>query len=139
MPPFDDKLKTFMLMKLLDSWKTLVVSLSNNPNLTFDGVRGSILNEEIKRKASGEDGTSANMIRGRSKKKGSYSERGKRRSKERGSSSKKQDSDVTCYQCGRKGHKKPDCPFYKAKLERKKNVGDKRKDKKEDRTDGYDS
>ena len=55
MPPFDDKLKAiFLLMTLPDSWETLVVSSSNNPNLTFDGVRGSILNEEIRRKAGGE-------------------------------------------------------------------------------------
>ena len=66
MAPFDDKLKAiFLLMTLPDSWETLVVSLSNSPNLTFDGVRGSILNEEIRRKASGEGGNSANMVRGR--------------------------------------------------------------------------
>ena len=66
MAPFDDKLKAiFLLMTLPDSWETLVVSLSNSPNLTFDGVRGSILNEEIRRKASGEGGSSANMVRGR--------------------------------------------------------------------------
>lgn len=45
--PFDDKLKAiFLLMTLPDSWETLVVSLSNSPSLTYDGVRGSILNEE---------------------------------------------------------------------------------------------
>ncbi|MCO5596801.1 hypothetical protein L7F22_050871 [Adiantum nelumboides] len=76
--PFDDKLKAiFLLMTLLDSWETLVVSLSNNPNLTFDGVRGSILNEEIRRKASGEGGSSANMVRGRTEKKNAYAQRSK--------------------------------------------------------------
>ena len=54
-------------MTLLDSWETLVDSLSNNPNLTFDGRRGSILNEEIKRKASGEGSGSANVSRVRTK------------------------------------------------------------------------
>ena len=39
-----------MLMTLPNSWETLVVSLSNNPNLTVDGVKGSILNKEIRRK-----------------------------------------------------------------------------------------
>ena len=38
-------------------------------------------------------------------------------------------------QCGKKGHKKPNCCYYKAKLERKKNSGDKKKDK----TDTHDS
>ena len=55
MASFDDKLKAiFLLMTLLDSWQTLIVSLSNNPNVTFDGIRGSILNKEIWMNASGE-------------------------------------------------------------------------------------
>ncbi|MCO5593485.1 hypothetical protein L7F22_047499 [Adiantum nelumboides] len=87
-PPFDDKLKAILLMTLPDSWETLVVSLSNNPNLTFDGVRGSILNEEIRRKASGEGGSSANMVRGRTEKKNAYAQRSKSKSKERGNASK---------------------------------------------------
>ncbi|MCO5608620.1 hypothetical protein L7F22_062833 [Adiantum nelumboides] len=79
LPSFDDKLKAiFLLMTLPDSWETLVVSLSNNPNLTFDGVRGSILNEEIRRKASGEGGSSANMVRDRTEKKNAYAQRSKR-------------------------------------------------------------
>ena len=40
-------------MNLLYSWEPLVVSQCNNLN-TFDGVRGSLLNEDIRRKASGE-------------------------------------------------------------------------------------
>ena len=36
---------------------------------------------------------------------------------------------------GKKGHKKPDCRYYKAELERKKNSGDKKKDK----TNAHDS
>mgnify|MGYP000016945791 CR=1 FL=1 len=130
MAPFDDKLKAiFLLLTLPDSWETLVVSLSNNPNLTFDGVRGSILNEEIRRKASGEGGSSANMVRGRTDKRSNYAHRNKSKSQERGNRSKVKSNDVTCYQCGRKGHKKPDCRYYKAELERKKNFGDKKKDK----------
>ena len=34
---------------------------------------------------------------------------------------------VPCYQCGREGYKKPDCKYYKAELERKKNIGEKKK------------
>mgnify|MGYP000244003108 CR=1 FL=1 len=55
MAPFDDELRgIFLLMTLPNSWETLVVALSSNPNLTFDGVMGSILNEQIRRKTSGE-------------------------------------------------------------------------------------
>ena len=111
LPPFDDKLKAiFLLMTLPNSWETLVVSLSNNPNLRFDVLRGSMLNEQIRRKASGEGRTekkSENVQRNRSKSKGK--------------------AEVTCYQCGRKGHKKSDCTYYKPEFERKKNTGDKKK------------
>ncbi|KAH7297375.1 hypothetical protein KP509_26G066900 [Ceratopteris richardii] len=120
LPPLDDNLKAiFLLMTLPDSWETLVVSLSNSPSLTFDGVRGSILNEEIRRKASGEGSGSANVARGRTKKKSGNVQRNRSKSKGK--------AEVTCYQCGRKGHKKPDCRFYKAELERKKNTGDRKK------------
>ena len=34
---------------------------------------------------------------------------------------------MACYQCGRKGHKKSDCTYYKPEFERKKNTGDKKK------------
>ena len=130
LPAFDDKLKAiFLLMTLPDSWETLVVSLSNNPNLTFDGVRGSILNEEIRRKASGEDSGSTNVARGRTEKKSGNAQRNRSKSKGKG--------DVTCYQCGRKGHKKPDCRYYKAELERKKNTGEKKK--KETKSEAQDS
>ena len=80
-------------MTLLDSWETLVVSLSNNPNLTFEGVRSSIFNEKIRRKAKMYRGTLA-----------------------------KAKACITCYQCGRKDHKKHDCVYYKAELERKRKV-----------------
>ena len=46
---FDDKMKAiFLLMTLLKTWEALVVSLSNSTSLTFDRVRGEILNEEIR-------------------------------------------------------------------------------------------
>ena len=36
-------------MTLPNLWETLVVSLSNNPNHTFDGIRGSTLSEKKSR------------------------------------------------------------------------------------------
>lgn len=119
---FDDKLKAILLlMTLPDTWETLVVSLSNSSSLTYDGVRGSILNEEIRRKSSGESGSSAYNARGRSQKRDAGN-RTQNRSK-----SKTKDKDVTCYQCGRKGHKKPDCRYFKKEQERKKEAQDKKK------------
>ena len=60
----DDKLKdVFLLKTLLDSWKTLVVSLSNKANLTFEMCKRFYPYEEIKRRVSGECGGSTNMIK----------------------------------------------------------------------------
>ena len=43
---FDNKMKAiFLLMILLETCEALVVSLSSNASLTFDGVKGAILNE----------------------------------------------------------------------------------------------
>ena len=93
--------------------------MSNSSTLTYDGVRGSILNEEIRRQSSEEEGTSVIVMRGRSEKRNANASRRRSKSKEEGSNSKGK-GDVTCYQCGRKGHKKLDCKYYKAELERKK-------------------
>ena len=51
----DELLALLLLSSLLDSWKTLVVSLSNSDpkgKFTFDMVKYSLLNEEIRRKGS---------------------------------------------------------------------------------------
>jgi hypothetical protein len=46
----DDKLKAIViLITLPNSWETIVVSLSNHLNSTFDGVRDFILNEDQKK------------------------------------------------------------------------------------------
>ncbi|MCO5593579.1 hypothetical protein L7F22_047594 [Adiantum nelumboides] len=73
--------------------EALVVSLSNNAALTYDGVRGSILNEEISRKSSGEGSGTAYHVRDRSEKRNNVANRGKSRNKSKGKS-----QDVTCYQ-----------------------------------------
>ena len=44
---------------------------------------------------------------------------------------------MTCYHCGRKGHKKPNCRYYKAKLEKMKKMSD--KTKKETKTKAQES
>ncbi|KAH7277474.1 hypothetical protein KP509_39G053300 [Ceratopteris richardii] len=78
------------------------------------------------------------MVRGRTDKRSNNAQRNKSKSRERGNGNKGKSNDVTCYQCGRKGHKKPDCRYYKAHLERNRSAGDKKKGKKEDKTDAQD-
>ena len=75
------------------------------------------------------------MVRGRTNKRSNYAHRNKSKSHERGNRSKVKSNDVTCYQCSKKSHKQPGCRYYKAELERKKNFGDKKKDK----TNAHDS
>ena len=57
------------------------------------------------------------------------------------SKSKSRDKDVTYYQCGRKGHKKPDCRYFKKEQERKKESQEKKKieDKKGEKSAGTSS
>ena len=54
----DDEMETSLLLSsLLDSWRTLVVTISNStPNriLTMEIVKDSLLNEEARRKGKGE-------------------------------------------------------------------------------------
>ncbi|MCO5575629.1 hypothetical protein L7F22_029431 [Adiantum nelumboides] len=82
---------------------------------------GSFLNEEIRRKSSEEGGSSAYNARG-----GNQTPDAGNRTQNR-SKSKTKDKDVTCYQCGRKGHKKPDCRYFKKEQERKKEAQEKKK------------
>ena len=52
----------------------------------------------------------ANVARGRTNKKVKMYNRSKSKGK----------VEMICYQCGRKSHKKPNCRYHKAKLEKKK-------------------
>ena len=51
----------FLLMTLPKTWEALLISFLDSASLTFDGVRGAILNEEIHQKAIGESFSSANI------------------------------------------------------------------------------
>ena len=83
-------------MMLPETTEALVVSLPNSASLTFDGVRGAILNEEIRQKASGKSSSSANITRRRAVTKNVLMQR---------SRSKSNGKEITCFQCDRKGQK----------------------------------
>ena len=69
----------FLLMTLPKTWEALLISFLDSASLTFDGVRGAILNEEIRRKASGESSSFANITRGRAATKNALIQRLKER------------------------------------------------------------
>ena len=75
MQAFDIRQKVvFLQMVLHDNQKKLLVSLSENANLMFDGAKGSMLNEEI-RIVNGEGIGSVNVANGRSNTKSNVKQR----------------------------------------------------------------
>ena len=118
---FDDEVRTLLfLCSFPNSWNGLIMVISNSVSrsstLKFDDVVSAILNEEMRRKTSGE--TSVNSLtaeaRGRKlergKSPGYFSNKRKSRSKSR--------LGIVCWKCMKKGHVKKD---YKS---RKGNEGD---------------
>ena len=116
----DDKLQALLLLSpLLDSWETLVVSLSNSASngvLQLAMVKDSLLNEETRRKDIGKDITQALVTenKGRSK---SRSSKGQGKSRSRSESKGK----FKCFYCDKEGHIKRNCKAWKNKQKEDKN------------------
>ena len=112
----DDELQALLLLSsLLESWDTLVVTLSNSApegKLTMDTVSDSLLGEEARRIERGEsihpeanviENRGRNETRGRNKSRDPHQSRGRSKSR----------SKITCYYCGRMGHRKIECRSFK--------------------------
>ncbi|GFZ11016.1 hypothetical protein Acr_22g0004140 [Actinidia rufa] len=118
---FDDEMQALLLLSsLLESWETLVVSLSNsapNGKLTTSMVMDALFNEEARRREMGSTDQSESQAlvsegsreRGRGQGRGHHrgTEKGRWRSQARGRT-------VRCFYCDQEGHIKRDCPKYKA-------------------------
>jgi hypothetical protein len=112
----DDEVQALLLLSSLpDSWKTLVVSLSNSaPNgvITMGMVKDNMLNEEARRKKQGisfqlEALVTEKWGRSKSRKPHRYDSRDKSKGK---SNSR---SDIKCFFCGKPGHMKRECRKFK--------------------------
>ncbi|WVZ17355.1 hypothetical protein V8G54_010337 [Vigna mungo] len=108
----DDELQALLLLSSLpESWDTLLVTLSNSApdgKLSLDNITDSLLNEESRKKERGSSSyLEANVVenRGRSE----HRSKGKRE-KSRGRF-KSRSKGLTCFYCGKDGHKKPECRF----------------------------
>ncbi|GKA87395.1 putative RNA-directed DNA polymerase [Tanacetum coccineum] len=136
---FEDEIQGLWLLGTLpDTWETFRTSLSNSaPDgvITMELAKGSILNEEMRRKSQGSSSHSDVLVterQGRSKSRGP-SNRGNHRS----SSSKGKFADVECYHCHKKGHTMKFCRQLKKENKKKNYNNQKNKHKKDD--DGDDS
>ena len=101
----DDEMQALLLLSsLLDTWETLVVSVSNSTQdgvLSMSQVTSNLLNEETRRKTAGTDNAQAFVTEkmGKSKSRGPKGGRGKSRG---GSQTKKKSE--KCFHCGKEGH-----------------------------------
>ena len=89
--------------------------------LKFDEIRDVVLSESIRKREVGDSSGSALSVdrRGRSKTKG-QNQHGRSKSKNQGKSLNR--SNVTCWNCGEKGHFRTNCT--KAKKKRNQKFGD---------------
>uniref|UniRef100_A0A0D3BX80 CCHC-type domain-containing protein n=1 Tax=Brassica oleracea var. oleracea TaxID=109376 RepID=A0A0D3BX80_BRAOL len=112
----DDEMEALLLLSSLpETWDTLVVTLSNSTpegKLTMDTVTDSLLNEEVRRKERGSSSyLEANIVDRRGREETRCQNRSRGRDQSRGRS--KSRSRVTCYYCGKPGHMKSECRFFK--------------------------
>ena len=105
---FDDELQALLLISSLPgSWSGFVTEISNSSGsgkINFEGVRDSILGEDIHRRNSGESSGSllSTESRGRRSEKGQNQGRSRSKSQKRGQS--KDRKEIICWNCLKKGH-----------------------------------
>ena len=108
---FEDEIKALILMSsLLKSWDTVVVAISSSrgfDKLKFGEIRDVVLSESIHKRETGDSSGSALSIdqRGRSKPKGPNKGRSKSKNREKSQNR----PNVTCWNCGEKGHFRTGC------------------------------
>ncbi|KAJ0501528.1 putative RNA-directed DNA polymerase [Helianthus annuus] len=129
---FEDEVQGLWLLGTLpDSWETFRTSLSNsaaNGIITMEMAKGSVLNEEMRRKSQGSSSHSDVLVtesRGRGQSRGP-SNKEKHRSKSRGKF-----ADYECHHCGRKGHTIKFCRQLK-KEKKKADYNNKKNNHKKD-------
>jgi len=131
----NDALQALLLLSSLpESWDTLVVTLSDSTRagkLTMDIVIDSLLNEEARGKERGISlQYEANFVDNHGRSKNCRRNKGCDKSGE-GSQSRPK---LVCYCCGKPGHKKSNCGYYKRHQKAEKFKPDQIKHKKEDKT-----
>ena len=114
----DDEMQASLLLSsLLDSWETLVVTVSNStPNgiLTMESVKDGFLNKEARRKEKGES-SSGVLVHEKQKRQEKPKRHGRSQSRKfhgfRGRS--KSRKYIKCYHCNNVGHMRKECKILK--------------------------
>ncbi|GFS43661.1 hypothetical protein Acr_00g0086260 [Actinidia rufa] len=121
---FDDEMQALLLLSsLLESWETLVVSLSNstpNGKLTTSMIMDALFNEEARRREMGstDQSESQALVSEGSRERGRGQGRGHHRGTGKGWwRSQARDRTIRCFYCDQEGHIKRDCPKYKAQVQ----------------------
>ena len=121
---FDDEVQALLLVSSLpDSWSGFVTAICNSSGsgkMTFDGVRDSILGEDIRRRNSGESSGSLLSAEGRGRKTGRGQNQGRHRSKSQKRGQSKDRKDIVCWNCQKKGHFRNQCTAPAAPKGKKK-------------------
>lgn len=113
---FEDEVKALILLSSLpDSWAATVTAVSSSTRentLKLSDIRDLILSEDVRKRDSGESSSHVSNSalntegRGRTTQKG---QNGRGRSKSRGKGQRKFQSDVTCWNCDKRGHFSNQC------------------------------
>ena len=113
---FEDEVKALILLSSLpDSWAATVTAVSSSTRentLKLSDIRDLILSEDVRKRDSGDSSSHVSNSalntegRGRTTQKG---QNGRGRSKSRGKGQRKFQSDVTCWNCDKRGHFSNQC------------------------------
>ncbi|RZC08730.1 Retrovirus-related Pol polyprotein from transposon TNT 1-94 [Glycine soja] len=123
---FEDEVTALILLSSLpDSWAAIVIAVSSSTRentLKLSDIRDLILSEDVRKRDSGESSSHVSNSalntegRGRTTQKG---QNGRGKSKSRGKGQRKFQSDVTCWNCDKRGHFSNQCKARKKNKSRK--------------------
>ena len=114
----DDEMQASLLLNsLLDSWETLVATVSNStPNgiLTMESFKDSLMNEEVRRKEKGESFSKVLVHEKQERKeKPERHERSQNINPHNFRGRSKSIKYIKCYYCNKVGHMKKECKIWK--------------------------
>ena len=118
---FEDEIKALILMSSLpESWDTVVAAISSSrgsDKLNFGEIRDVVLSESIRKRETGDSSGNALNVDRRRRSKPKGPNKGRSKSKNREKSPNR--PNVTCWNCGEKGHFRTGCTRPKRKQNHK--------------------